>query len=146
MQYYDLKWIKHFKINIEFVGQLIMNLKHLMQKEHNMSVVFMLHALFTSMFIKKNTSINATKCLQLAQVCNPFGFVRVYVCNQHVFQESNHMVRRGNLALVMVEFKEFCGQQSIHGAIHLFDNTLDIFNIEKYTTNGHHLNVEAILQ
>ncbi len=48
--------------------------------------------------------------------------------------------------MVMVEFKEFCGLPSIHGAIDLFDNTLDIFNIEKYTTNRHYLNVEAILQ
>ncbi len=113
---------------------------------HNTSVVFMLHALFTSMFIKKSTSINVAKCLQLAKVCNPFGFVRVCVCNQHVFQESNQVVRKGNLAMVMVEFKEFCGLPSIHDVIHLLDNTLDIFNIEKYTTNGHHLNLETILQ
>jgi hypothetical protein len=102
----------------------------------------MLHPYFTSMFIKKSTSINVAKCLQLAQVCNPFGFVRVCVCNQHVFQESNQVVKSGNLAMVMVEFKEFCGLPSIHGAIALFDNTLDIFNIEKYTTNQHYLNVK----
>jgi len=56
------------------------------------------------------------------------------------------MVRRGNLAMVMIEVKEFCGLASIHGAIHLFDNTLDIFNIENNTTNGHHSNVKNIFQ
>ncbi len=123
-QYSNLKWIKHFKVNIEFFFELTMKLKACMEKKKNMLQVCSTCGDSHCIFILHVCTLSKIPLVQQIvchwQIHYSFGALRIYLCSEYLMLRNQVKWHEGKeMVEVMVGFKHFCGLPFVHGVIDL---------------------------
>jgi hypothetical protein len=132
-QYDDCHWIKHFRVNKQFVQQLTMKLKSMMEKKNTkFQFVVLMNICVACNLYKLVHTFQYLHCFEFFAIKNFIVHLLLheFVCVANVVLKIQLKWFVGDdLVEVMAQFKDLCGLPLVHGAI-------DVPHIHLYKPKG----------